>query len=542
MKRVINSFLKVYKDKKIDKKIRIISIFFSIFFAMGLVFGFELDNLNTIRWTLLTLIFIIVISLFLIPFFYYAFEYLLSFKEGKDKKINKKVYLYSFLIIFGFGFLVYLAMYPGMYGYDALFQIDALLKYSVDTHHSVFHTWILSLFVNTFESHVTAIAIYSFIQLVIMSLISAYICYYFYSKTHNKKLYIISMLFFTVILPYKLMVVSVSQDVLFAGIYALLFINLIEFVTEKKHNYVTTIIYVFLILLLRNNGFYVLIFPAIVLLFTYIKEWKYFILCFFIPLVLYKGCYIVVCHYIGIDVSNHKYYSIQEKSSLFVQQIGRAYYYNKDDFDMDSLKKYFHKIEIVDLAARKEQCISDGMKRELLTKEVAKDEWAFIKFYLVTGFKHPVRYIEAFFFQNIGLYYPLKTYPDSRMYHPLIEYRSLDKKYSEPNKHYTVENKPILKYYDKYINYYINSYLWQKIPGLNLIIGMSFYFYFSIVTLIIILYRKQYKLLFPFSLIIGLIINLILSPVIIYRYVFPIIISCPLFIYLIICSNKKLLK
>ena len=61
------------------------------------------------------------------------------------------------------------------------------------------------------------------------------------------------------------------------------------------------------------------------------------------------------------------------------------------------------------------------------------------------------------------------------MFHPLIEYKSLDEKYSKPNKHYTVEHKPILKYYDKYINYYINSYLWQKIPGLNLIIGMSFY-------------------------------------------------------------------
>ena len=290
-----------------------------------------------------------------------------------------------------------------------------------------------------------------------------------------------------------------------------------------------------------NNGFYALLVVIVVFIIVNRKDYKYLFICLIIPLLFVKIITGPMYHSLNIKVDKKQ--TIKEMSSVPGQQLARAYYKHIKTFgknDKKEFAKYYGNLTEIEFWAERHPSISDDTKRRLKIEKVQENPIAYILFWQKIGLKYPMDYTESFLLQNLGLIYPFKRYYDPRMYHPLIEYRSLaDDEFKTSTEYYTAKSYPKLKEYNKYIQDYIEKYEWQSIPFVSLLNNLAFYFMFTIFSILFLLYNKKYKLLFPMCIIIGLYLTLLLSPVSLYRYSFPIICSIPLCLYLVIYSNKK---
>ena len=185
-----------------EKKELILSFVLSCFYSLVFTLGDELDVLNNIAWTYKTL--------FRIALGYFSFygPILVLFGLIKRRKnsisnivIDKKLFLKSYLIILGFGFLTFLALYPGVYGYDAGFQIleTTSNKVRLSTHFSLLHSEFLGVFVNIglniFKSAEIGLALYSLIQLSILTYAATRVTIFALKESSSKVVYILSLIF-----------------------------------------------------------------------------------------------------------------------------------------------------------------------------------------------------------------------------------------------------------------------------------------------------------------------------------------------------------
>ena len=147
-------------------------------------------------------------------------------------------------------------------------------------------------------------------------------------------------------------------------------------------------------------------------------------------------------------------------------------------------------------------------------------------------------YTNAFLINTQGFWYPNKTYPDERIFHPYIEYKiSTPSIFSSDFIEIKRNSKiPVL---EKYFSKVLNENEWQKIPIISSICSMGSYFVFGIFLILLALYKKKYKHLIVLSIYIGIYITLLLSPVALYRYVYSVAISIPFLFFLTHDIYKK---
>ena len=238
--------------------------------------------------------------------------------------------------------------------------------------------------------------------------------------------------------------------------------------------------------------------------------------------------------------------SLKEMSSVPSQQFGRVLLKNQSVYcleDIERLKSYYFDIEALKKACIHNPCIADLQKKQLNSQKVDEDKFGYIKLWIKIGIKDTKNYIEAFLYNNLGLWYPNKNYPDRKMYHPLIEYENIDteeyNKYHNTNYEVIIKRESKFPIYEKVLNKIVNKNEWQKIPLISTVYTIGFYFVLLLFTIGVIILRKKYKLLIPLSLLVSYYITIFLGPVSLFRYVFPIIMLTPICIMLILQKNEK---
>lgn len=271
----------------------------------------------------------------------------------------------------------------------------------------------------------------------------------------------------------------------------------------------------------RNNGIYVLLFsfPFAVLL---LKNKTYVLIIFIIPILLFEGYNKLLLPNIGVS----KAQSIREMSSVPSQQFARVYTY--DTIEPENLEKLKHFYNLENFNYYKiNPSLSDLMKAGLDNDYTEKNLDDYAKLWISVGVKHPINYIEAFLLNTLGYWYPNKNYYDSRIYHNYAYYNMLDaklwnKEYIDINRH------SLIKPYDRALEYTFEKNIWKYIPIINSLFTIGFYFIIILYSLIINLINKNKSILVPYSVIIGLYFTLLLSPVAMLRYFFPILILMPI--------------
>ena len=156
----------------------------------------------------------------------------------------------------------------------------------------------------------------------------------------------------------------------------------------------------------------------------------------------------------------------------------------------------------------------------------------FVKLWVKVGIKHPVTYIDAFARITIGLWYPDMNYKDEKAYHPYWEWKSTGQDDPDRFKGYVlIERKPIgiFKWLEN-INddlSYENSY--QAIPVISLLFSSGIVIWGILYYSLMVVYYKKYKYLVVSAVPFILWLTLILGPVVLYRYIYPMAVTIPVF-------------
>lgn len=548
-------YYKIYKKMNYnDLNIIIYSSVLSFIISIIMVLGVQLEKYNEVFWIWKTYCIILIFTFSIIPILVKTFDILnnISKKDDKNVDINKKIVFIIFGIQLFFGILGWLALYPGLYGYDAGYEIMQMqyADVAITTHFSVSYSWILYTIVNLgnilFKSYTIGFAIYSFLQMCIMTYVTTKICIFVYKITKNKKMMYISTLFFCIFPLHIIMMVSSAQDTLFCGFIVLLIIESYNLVSEPRifwsriSNPIKYIVLILLLCMSRNNGIYIMLFPAILTI-MFIKEYRFKSLALYIVAMLlflvYKGPFFNSINVVEGD-------TIREMLSIPCQQIARSYIHNSDIYseeDVDVLNNFFSnrkENEELFYYYEKNQSISDSVKGSLSVSYINENKSQFIKFYLKHLIKDPENYIEGFLLNSLGFWYPNKVYPDSRIYHPYIEFEMLDaKKYNE--KYIEIERHPIFKWYYDQMKKIVGDNEFINIPIISSLFICGTYFILFLFTIFYVIYKKNFKALYPLSIILGYYLTLLVSPVCIFRYCYGLVLSAPIMIGMLTINNNK---
>lgn len=542
-------FLFTFSKIKILKKgYTIFSIIFSVFLSLVLIIGSQLEFYSEIIWSFATLIKIIALSVSIFPLNYLLLKYVDKFKIQKSDNINyKKIFVITFLIILFFNFLVFLALYPGEYGYDAGFQIMEILEKDVQitSYFSLLFSFILAKVVNLgkvlFGSYQVGFGIYCFLQMTFLSYVATKITVFCVKRIPNKIIYFINVLFFSFFPLYTLMSISAAQDSVFAGLFCLIILNVIELIENKdywknKLKPISLGILIFLLCLIRNNGFYCILI-SIPFIFLACKNKKVVVLLIFIiPLFAYKIYSGPVFNILGVTKTD----TFREMLSIPSQQFARVYNYNLKVFskeELKQLKKFYPQIDDFKYYTYR-QSIADPTKSVLNNKYVKSNLKDYISLWTSNGVKDPENYVEAFLLNSLGFWYPNKNYNDDRMYHPYIEIEMMDAAKWNP-RYVQIKRESKFPIYEKILNITIGKNAWKRIPIISTIFTTGTYFIIFIFLFLLTILRRNFKYMLPISIILGLYATLFLSPVALFRYCFPIIMVSPLMINLILYQKKN---
>ena len=532
-------FLFTFSKIKILKKgYTVFSIIFSVFLSLVLIIGSQLEFYSEIIWSFATLIKIIALSVSIFPLNYLLLKYVDKFK---------KIFVITFLIILFFNFLVFLALYPGEYGYDAGFQIMEILEKDVQitSHFSLLFSFILAKVVNLgkvlFGSYQVGFGIYCFLQMTFLSYVATKITVFCVKRIPNKIIYFINVLFFSFFPLYTLMSISAAQDSVFAGLFCLIILNVIELIENKdywknKLKPISLGILIFLLCLIRNNGFYCILI-SIPFIFLSCKNKKVVVLLIFIiPLFAYKIYSGPVFNILGVTKTD----TFREMLSIPSQQFARVYNYNLKVFskeELKQLKKFYPQIDDFKYYTYR-QSIADPTKSVLNNKYVKSNLKDYISLWTSNGVKDPENYVEAFLLNSLGFWYPNKNYNDDRMYHPYIEIEMMDAAKWNP-RYVQIKRESKFPIYEKILNITIGKNAWKRIPVISTIFTTGTYFIIFIFLFLLTILRRNFKYMLPISIILGLYATLFLSPVALFRYCFPIIMVSPLMINLILYQKKN---
>lgn len=542
-------FLFTFSKIKILKKgYTVFSIIFSVFLSLVLIIGSQLEFYSEIIWSFATLIKIIALSVSIFPLNYLLLKYVDKFKIQKSDNINyKKIFVITFLIILFFNFLVFLALYPGEYGYDAGFQIMEILEKDVQitSHFSLLFSFILAKVVNLgkvlFGSYQVGFGIYCFLQMTFLSYVATKITVFCVKRIPNKIIYFINVLFFSFFPLYTLMSISAAQDSVFAGLFCLIILNVIELIENKdywknKLKPISLGILIFLLCLIRNNGFYCILI-SIPFIFLSCKNKKVVVLLIFIiPLFAYKIYSGPVFNILGVTKTD----TFREMLSIPSQQFARVYNYNLKVFskeELKQLKKFYPQIDDFKYYTYR-QSIADPTKSVLNNKYVKSNLKDYISLWTSNGVKDPENYVEAFLLNSLGFWYPNKNYNDDRMYHPYIEIEMMDAAKWNP-RYVQIKRESKFPIYEKILNITIGKNAWKRIPIISTIFTTGTYFIIFIFLFLLTILMRNFKYMLPISIILGLYATLFLSPVALFRYCFPIIMVSPLMINLILYQKKN---
>ena len=542
---------------QLDKKLGIISVVLGFVFSIFMVCGSNIIMLNATYLkevkTWLEILFIMPLFMAMVAF---AILYLprlnKSFAENPFEKcafaqVGLKKY---FLICWGLIFIAWIpgliASYPGIYAYDCVFQIQMYQNETINLHHPLIHTYLLAFCVLTlgewFGNIQIGFLIYCIVQMIILAAAFALICKYMAEKKVAFLIRLVTLIIFMFLPVNAIMSFSGTKDVLYAAFFTI-FIYLLFQMAQNPHKvlYEKSFLIKFILVSLlntafRNQGKYVFIFGMVFTIVLLYKHWKRLV-----PLTI--ACLVVFAIYSGPITQlargqSYKTREVREMMSVPCMQLSRAMNYAQDQISEEEkqlIAQYIPDYAIYPWS----EAISDPMKNTFNSERFLENPMEFIKLWVSVGLKTPMVYIDAFARQTIGLWYPDMNYRDSQAYHPYWEYVSTEQ--DENGEWLIVERSTpnAMKwlsdfYYDITYN---NTY--QNIPMVSMLFSSGILIWCLLIYFAICVYYKNYTFIVPGVFVLGLWLTLLLGPVVLYRYVFPIAMVVPLLLSTAITNIKK---
>ena len=524
-----------------DKRKTIFSIIFSILFSFLQVIGyncFKYDSANLTKLTTYVWIILITVITYIITNIIWNVP-ILKNKKNKiiDNLFNKK---HSFLILTALIFICWLpiliAFYPGNFSYDAGTQIRMLLFDVLSKYHPVAHTMFLGLTIflghSIFGSWNIGLLIHSILQMIIMASIFSYTLLYLYKKKVPNNLLLLFLILYMFLPTHSVFSITTTKDILFSGIFNIVLICYIELCTNtdkffKKKNIIITILFTFLLISFRNNMLYAFIVFIPFILLSFRKYFKKLIILFLSILAIVFVYDKTLTYVFKIENGPRV-----EMFSFVVQQFARTYH--KDNLTSED-KTTVENLFLNNSLKNYNSHLSDPVKSNFNTEELLGNKSKYIKLYTHLLLNNPNTFIDSVLDNTYSFYYLFDKLPDPET-KTYIELNCLEDNGD------TVNRTDKCNYNKNIIYRLVVDADYQKIPVLDILMNMAFYFIVLLFVSIYTLYKKNYKLFFPLLLLILYMGTNMLAPVAIVRYAYPLFTTFPILIYIYHQTKKDYSK
>lgn len=395
-------------------------IILTILFSMVLSIFVSLANYNVFidykRVLVNTFVGIIPFYYILIFFFHYSKKiskalYLANKSISRfNSRNSSKIFICTFVIVVIIDLIMlFFVQYPGSLSSDTIDQIGQIHRGTYSNHHPFWHTMLIKIcfdFGKTIFGNANAgIATYSFMQIIVNSLIVSFANETLYRIGVNRIVNIIFLSLF-ILLPYNFYFsVSLWKDIPFA-FSVLLFITCTVRIIKNIGNGIVNDCLLFIsgvgFCLMRTNGYYAFILTFIVFVIFLLKSHKKMLLFLLLSIIVST-----IMRGPVLNMLNVRQPDLIESLSIPAQQIARTVV-DCNDLSNEQKKLLNNVVNVEEIENAYVPYISDNIKnlvRATNNQQYIKENVnKFIKLYIDLGIKHPLTYINAWVDQTKGYF------------------------------------------------------------------------------------------------------------------------------------------
>ena len=531
----------------------VLSVVFGLGFSICMVFGAQLDKKGSVPFTnswmwFSILIFAAVMTLMVSGLWNAMVQRPQSQAAAQHLKDSRKIHNVSeaerdeakewesFLlrtsgVIFLLYFVVFLAVYPGFFVYDAQEEYLEVVTRSFTTHHPLFHVLmmggIIQLVYKLTGSVNLGIAAYTLFQMAVLSLVFGYFIWKLKEHGLRKRGQWILTLYFGICPPLVMFSLCSAKDGLFMGmllIQVLLLLDLCEdieaFLTNKKKLLLFTASAV-LMMLFRHNGCYAfLVFLPFLAVFVKKKATGllagktliYGVLLICLYLILNKGLAFAT------KASDGEH---QEMLTVPIMQLARTYAYEPEAFSKEDREVLFWYLPVEALQHYTPK-VSDGVKISFSNTAYEENPGDFWKLWGRMLIHHPFSYVNAWLMTSYGFWYP-DTVIDVYRGNTVFTYTYEDSSYFG----YEVEEPGVRTSFLPVLNELYRrmslTVFQQRIPFVSMMFSPGFLFWCMMFELGFLLNQKKQgrylEVVLPFLLPMLIFLTFLLGPTYLVRYV-----------------------
>lgn len=511
----------------------LISFIFSVFSTSGLYFrteGFTGKSAILMYFVGVLLVFWLGVSAFL--YFLPVFTEALYKIRGKELSYKKEG-----LIVFGLLLVcwlpAFLAVYPGVFGNDGPVEILQFFadNHELTAHHPLAHIWLLAVcFIagNALTGDYNAgMVIYCVIQALAMAGCFIYVLLWMKRRGSAFLMRVLALAFFALNPIIQLLVFNTTKDTIFSGLFVVVFTKLTDLLEDTERmagNWKWCAGFLALTVgmcLFRKQGYYLLAFVMLGVLVFYLGKKKKALLLLLVSVIL--GWFLMgpLINILGIPQGDSR-----EMFSVPMQQMARVW----KEYDEGNIQLDEEDVALLEELIPKENLQSyhednaDYVKTGFDTEVFEENMGEYIRLYLKLGIEHPVIYINAFGKMLSG-YWDLDQYG---------YYRSqlYDNTYREDYYNiFDIQRNSLFPHYEQYLMQTVQYT--QQMPVLRLIYSQALPVWILAALFVIKTFEKDRAILGSSLLLVGQWGILLLSPAMLVRYAFPLILCVPVMIVLL---------
>jgi len=441
--------------------------------------------------------------------------------------IQKKYGFFVLWAVFFVSFLpAFLGGYPGIFAADAPNQVGWTFSGWLTAHHPLLHTGILcgifSLARSMALGDQTAAAVYTVLQMAVLSGVFAWFCRFLCKEKAPVWLQLCTVIYFILFPFHGLMAVYTTKDTVFSGVFLLCVIQIYqmctktqEYFTGWRHILTGGVCFLFLFLF-RNNGFHTVLLCMPFLLVCLNRCWKKLLLLSAGLLLLYQiynGPFLKLIH---AEPGNAR-----EAYSVVMQTLGRTYAAGGDirPEEMDVIRPVMDE----ETLAQYTPDLSDPIKNHFHTEAFEEYKPEFIKNWVIIGWRNKKIYVDAFLSTTAAFWYPGTA-------EEYLEFSCFDIEKGNPDYPH-VHMDPVIPLFYRYYSAIGTDASFRRIPAVRELLSMGFYFWLMVYAGLYALYKKRYETLLwmlPFWTYMG---TGLLGPAALLRYAYPVMLGAPALLF-----------
>ncbi len=453
--------------------------------------------------------------------------------SGRLERTDAATYFIFLGIILLFWLVAFIALFPGYLSYKAPLQLNEFLSgENLSAQYPLLHTLLISLFVKIgsllFSSNTAGLAIYCAFQAVAVGAVLAYLILFMIRIRVPKAVIIFSALFLSINPIIQIFVFTPVSDVLFGALFLLLLLFTADMIINPEWFF--------------RHPWHMIRYSLIIILTSLMCNYGIFIIIISVPFLLWAGrkhllkaagtflagLAVAVCITGPIyNAAGAPPFESADILSVPIQQIMRVINTDSESVSEEqkaAISKYIPE----ESWSEYDQNICDPVKEHFNNDQFAAEPMEFITLWIQLGMEHPGIYIDAFAHLTSPYWYPGLEASQSQS--AAADFYSPDS--------FRMEQSSLLPSYYNYLMD-VGQGLLKGAPVLSAAVCIAAPVWGVLLCCTVLFRQKKYNLLIPLIMMISFIFTLLLRPAADIRYIFPMLIACPLLVTLPFIDTER---